>query len=464
MATAAAAATDLKHPLLPSSTSSTTTTTTITTTDRVNHHHSRPRMLAIFAAVAAFLLLGTAQTYLLAASRCGGASKQLHQQNVQAASHGHPAPGAAVAAAGIQVQRRGLAPASKVARGLRRIALSETDERWLDESQILDLIRQKIHFMDVTDQDIESVSIDSGFLAAAVPTTPSFKSIVTPLANNVSIPTMTTWLTQLSTQFTTRYYKTASGARASDWIAAQAGAVAASAAAASSGRAVASVRQFNHTWGQPSIIARLEAAGTDKTVPVVILSAHMDSINQANPMTGVSPGADDDGTGSVSNYEVFRILVSTGFVPKRPIEIHWYSGEEAGLLGSQKVAADYAKNGVAVAGVLQMDMTGYFPAGKEEIFGIVTDNVDAKLTQFVRTLIDSYSDIKWKDTSCGYACSDHASWTKAGFPSAFPFETLLGDDNPFIHTKNDDLSHVSFAHVAKFCKLAVAFAVEMSLF
>lgn len=84
----------------------------------------------------------------------------------------------------------------------------------------------------------------------------------------------------------------------------------------------------------------------------------MDSINLDNPTTGRAPGADDDGTGTVNLIEALRALVAAGWKPARPLEFHWYSGEEAGLLGSQAIATAYARSGVKVYAMMEMDMSG----------------------------------------------------------------------------------------------------------
>ena len=39
--------------------------------------------------------------------------------------------------------------------------------------------------------------------------------------------------------------------------------------------------------------------------------------------------------------EIFRALVTSTFKPTTPIEFHFYSGEEAGLIGSQAIALHY---------------------------------------------------------------------------------------------------------------------------
>jgi len=84
----------------------------------------------------------------------------------------------------------------------------------------------------------------------------------------------------------------------------------------------------------------------------------MDSVNGASPTTGRSPGADDNGTGTVNLIEAFRALAKAGFAPKYPVEFHWYSGEEGGLLGSGDISSTYSDEGVQVKAMMQLDMTG----------------------------------------------------------------------------------------------------------
>jgi Zn-dependent M28 family amino/carboxypeptidase len=61
------------------------------------------------------------------------------------------------------------------------------------------------------------------------------------------------------------------------------------------------------------------------------------------PEPNPNPGADDCASGSSVVFETLRVLVASGFVPKRPIEFHWYAGEEEGVYGSNEVANAYSK-------------------------------------------------------------------------------------------------------------------------
>jgi len=152
-------------------------------------------------------------------------------------------------------------------------------------------------------------------------------------------------------------------------------------------------------------------------------------------------------------------LVEGGFSPDRTLEFHTYAAEEVGLRGSQDIAASYQKANKQVYAQMQMDMTMY--AGTPGQIAVITDFTDPQLTSFVRVLISTYTSLQWADSKCGYACSDHASWNKAGYRASFPFEAPMSKDNPNIHTKNDVFAVLNVNQGAEFVRTAVGFAVEL---
>lgn len=56
----------------------------------------------------------------------------------------------------------------------------------------------------------------------------------------------------------------------------------------------------------------------------VIIGGHEDSVGSS--ATGRSPGADDDGTGTVTVLEIFRVLVENNFYPDRTLQFITYAG------------------------------------------------------------------------------------------------------------------------------------------
>ena len=58
------------------------------------------------------------------------------------------------------------------------------------------------------------------------------------------------------------------------------------------------------------------------------------------------------------------------------------------------------------------------------------------MNKFLEMIIDAYVAIGYQESTCGYGCSDHASWNKMGFDAAFTFESPFEHHNPYIHTEN----------------------------
>lgn len=108
------------------------------------------------------------------------------------------------------------------------------------------------------------------------------------------------------------------------------------------------------------------------------------------------------------------------------------------------------------------------------------DFIDQGLNNFLKQLVTTYSRLPVvvnvpvstslfsltpsHSLQCGYACSDHASWFRQGYPTALPFEGIFGEDDPFIHSSGDTTSvnGFSWSHSLEFAKIAVAFAYELT--
>ncbi|EEB91756.1 hypothetical protein MPER_09836, partial [Moniliophthora perniciosa FA553] len=156
------------------------------------------------------------------------------------------------------------------------------------------------------------------------------------------------------TSFRTRYYRSDTGRESQKWLFNKIQEITAK-WASDSLKDVISFKEFPHSWGQNSIVVSIP--GSSKEDEVVVISAHQDSTNMWPFLP--APGADDDGSGSVTILESYRALIAANFHPERTVEFHWYSAEEGGLLGSQAVAADYARRSVNVVAMSQFDMTAW---------------------------------------------------------------------------------------------------------
>lgn len=303
-------------------------------------------------------------------------------------------------------------------------------------------------------------ALPDSFLAAqlAAPTPPSKKPVyaiqyekqTTEVLKNLNPQNMWTNLTTL-TDFKDRYANSTTGVEAAAWIKDHIETI-----AKETGHADEVTVYYVATgkYQQPSVVAKF---GTSDEAGVV-LGAHMDTLKSVFKRL---PGADDDGSGTVTLMETARTVLASGQHFKKPIYFIWYSAEEEGLIGSGYVVKDFQSKNIPVAAALQMDMTGY-EHNNEPTMWLMTDFVDKDLTNYVKKLIQTYVKKPFDTSACGYGCSDHANWYYANVPAVMPFETKMNEDDPKIHTSDDKMELLSLDHMTDFAKLGTAFAVELA--
>ncbi|KAI0132613.1 hypothetical protein BJ170DRAFT_614653 [Xylariales sp. AK1849] len=323
------------------------------------------------------------------------------------------------------------------------------------ESEKWELKRQGKKFFDITGFD-PTPSSSAPAAVVTYPATVGYRSVVNKLLPSLSSANIKSTLTTFS-NFYNRYYQSSYGEQSSNWLLAQVEAI----ITASNATAAVKVAPFVHSWGQNSVIATIPG----QSESVVIISAHQDSINQANPSSGRAPGADDDGSASMEIMEIFRVLLTDQEVSSgkalNTIEFHWYAAEEGGLLGSQAIFQSYKQAGRDVKGMFHQDLTGYVAPGTTESIGLFTDYTTPTLVTFVRKCIKAYSSLPVVSSKCGYACSDHASAYKNGFPAALISEGSYENSSPYLHTDQDTLSTVDFDHLLEMTKAALGIAYEL---
>ncbi|MCH6485041.1 M20/M25/M40 family metallo-hydrolase [Pseudoxanthomonas sp. LH2527] len=284
--------------------------------------------------------------------------------------------------------------------------------------------------------------------------------------------TVNRWLPQVQEQrlydtinhlsgYRNRYFASSHGKTSAEWIRTHWQSLAA-------GRSDITTELFtacSNCGTQPSVI--LTIPGWDLPNEVVVLGAHLDSINGSNPYdpNQHAPGADDDASGIATLTETLRIALADGWQPRRTVKFMGYAAEEVGLRGSNAIAQAFRASGVNVVSVLQVDMTNY-KAGAVTDMKLISDYSNTELKAFFITLFDTYlapMGLTRGSVACGYACSDHASWTNAGYPAAMMFEA--GDPNGsfrYIHTPYDTLATMgeSAQHSVKFTQFALAYLGE----
>ncbi|KAJ4180328.1 hypothetical protein NW767_012317 [Fusarium falciforme] len=336
------------------------------------------------------------------------------------------------------------------------IAPGETVE--VTEDEKFQMIDDHIHFFDITEWKDHQPASAARLLAttASYPSKVQHKSNVEKIIKNVDLKKIEKQLKKFSS-FHNRYFNSKYGVEAAEWLHKEVKKVIKK-------HPLATVRLIQHqAWSQPSIVVSIPGKVRLKTI---ITGSHLDSVISNDRGAGRAPGADDNGSASIMLLNVLDAFLKDPRIAKgdhdNTVEFHWYSAEETGLLGSQDIFNTYSRLGIQVEAMLNQDMVGYKGRDGVERFGLITDNTDPGQNDFLKVLIEEYADIPYEESQCGYACSDHASANRNGFPSSFLFETPFGNHNPHIHTPNDTIAYVDFDHIAQHVKVTTGFVYELA--
>lgn len=248
-----------------------------------------------------------------------------------------------------------------------------------------------------------------------------------------------------------RYYQSETGAAASVWLAEK--------WRSFSDRPDVTIELYDQGYPQRNVI--LTIPGTTRASEVIVIGGHIDSIAIGGRNSN-APGADDDASGIATMTEIVRVLVQSNYRPERTIKVIAYAAEEVGLRGSLAIVKEFKKRKINVVGALQLDMTNY--QGSDKDIWLMRDFTDAAQNTFLVRLIETYVGATWGFDSCGYACSDHAAWNRAGVPASMPFESRMNQRNGAIHTRGDtlEMSDDNASHALKFAQLGAAYAIELA--
>ncbi|KAL6946423.1 hypothetical protein ACO0RG_000575 [Hanseniaspora osmophila] len=355
-----------------------------------------------------------------------------------------------------------------------------------NEMKKFELKKRGINFMDVTKYHSNDASLMKRSLfsktknnlnvpAYEYPQTLTKNGTLPELFLKINTTSIYETVAQLSS-FYTRYYKSQYGLDSSNWLHNEIESIVAQLKSTMSTKEygeLISLSKVEHDFPQNSLVLRINGKDAEKeefsSNSTIILGSHQDSINLFFPSLLPAPGCDDDASGTAASIEVLKVYIqfllqNKSNFPRNNVEFHFYAAEEGGLLGSQdifhaKKAAQGHSNDTVVA-MLQLDQIGY-TTGNEYI-GVMTDYVSPNLTEFIKKLIVTYLSIPYQEDKCGYACSDHASCNKYGYPSAMVVESLMKEDNKYTHSTLDTIDRLNFDHIAEFVKLGLATILELS--
>ncbi|HWZ60386.1 MAG TPA: M28 family peptidase, partial [Gemmatimonadaceae bacterium] len=170
-------------------------------------------------------------------------------------------------------------------------------------------------------------------------------------------------------------------------------------------------------------------------------------------------GADDDGSGTVSEIEIAQSFAAAPNRPKRSLLFVWHTGEEEGLWGSDWYTRHTTVPRDSIVAQLNMDMIGRGdsidlagggPAYLQLIgsrrlsteLGAIVEAVNAREPH---PFAFDYAYDANGDPNQFYCRSDHAMYARFGIPIVF----FTAGDHPDYHQLTDEAGAIDYAKMAR---------------
>jgi hypothetical protein len=196
-----------------------------------------------------------------------------------------------------------------------------------------------------------------------------------------------------------------------------------------------------------NVVATLR--GTANPELEYVVSSHFDSVEDG-------PGSDDNTSGTTALLEAARVLRN------RPqastIKFAWFTGEEAGLLGSREYVRRAKANGDRLVGALNNDMVGW--ASDERMDNTIRYSNDG-IRDLQHAAAFLFTDLVTYDARYYKGTDAHAYYEAYGdIVGGIGSYPILG--NPHYHQSNDVLETVNQQLVAEVSKTTVASLMLMA--
>lgn len=251
---------------------------------------------------------------------------------------------------------------------------------------------------------------------------------------------------QTLTAFTTRHSTSAEFAAAAQWACDQ----------------LSMSGYHTHTQTVPvpggssrNVIAERQGSGPAPR-DVVLVTAHLDSINIAGGATASAPGADDNGSGSAGLLAIARAVADHPAV--HDLRLILFGGEEQGLFGSRHYVAGLpAAERRRIRAVVNMDMVGTLNSPSPTVLvegAAVSQAVIDGLAEAAAT----YTALAVQ-TSLNPFNSDHVPFIEEGIAAVLTIEGADGA-NVNIHGANDTLQFIDYGLALDILRMNVAFVVQ----
>jgi Zn-dependent M28 family amino/carboxypeptidase len=204
-----------------------------------------------------------------------------------------------------------------------------------------------------------------------------------------------------------------------------------------------------------NIIADKPGFGSDPR-GVVIITAHLDSINLQGGEGAPAPGADDNGSGSAGLLEMARVFQN--HQSRHDLRLILFGGEEQGLFGSKHyVAGLSASERARIKAVVNMDMIGCLNSPAQTVL-IEGASLSQQVIDGLKQAAVTYTQLA-VETSLNPFASDHVPFIRADIPAVL---TIEGADstNIRVHSANDIIHTINYDFALEILRMNVGYAAN----
>ncbi len=205
-----------------------------------------------------------------------------------------------------------------------------------------------------------------------------------------------------------------------------------------------------------NVIAERPGQAPEGSRGVVIVTAHLDSVNLAGGAGARAPGADDNGSGSAGLMAMARSLADAA--GRHDLRLILFGGEEQGLFGSRRyVQTLSAPQRARIRAVVNMDMIGCLNSSTRSVLlegaplaQRVMDGLGRAAATYTALVVER---------SLNPFASDHVPFIDAGVPAVL---TIEGSDNAneAIHSERDTIDRIDYDFALEILRMNVAFVAE----
>lgn len=208
---------------------------------------------------------------------------------------------------------------------------------------------------------------------------------------------------------------------------------------------------FDTTTWQYNVEAKITGS-VFPSCELVMMAHYDDCVNESDPMIA-APGADDNASGVAALLESARVIMETGYQPRKTFIFLATAAEELMMMcesGAMHYAQEAAAEGRDLSIVLNNDMISWNDGTWSVRF--INDTNSTVATDLAAHVIDTYTTLDRTYSTLG-TFADLTFFLDEGYEGAYFMESVLNGFTPYYHTLDDVVENIDPEYLTEFARL-----------